>query len=327
MNKNENKTRPEGGRLLAGWLVLAVCSLVPGFAFNAVVIDPSAWMFAITVPIVLLLVISGFLWTPFGAMVAALMFVVVLLQRGLLNAAVTIAFFYGFLMLLHFVVIEWLWRGSYPRLKFANVDRLAEANFSEDYKLGIVSTFHDLHWAPSGAPHLDSILHRRLSAHPPEGLKSLATRFESEDTLPRFFSMVSQTEEALAKALGERLGVQTVVVDWDGKDRIMGKDHKVRHEAVKAAELDGVANLMLHPSIRLPEEGSRHEIGVEWRMIMSNLAGSSRQLLDKTRTVSKTVDLASGALTIDTVLTALDDAMGDITDSVVKEIGSLEGSG
>ena len=324
MGKKENKERPEGGRLWAGWLALAALSLIPGFAFNAVVIDPSVWMFAITVPVVLLLVISGFLWTPFGAMVAALMFVVLLLQRGLLNAAVTIALFYGFLMLVHFVVIEWLWRGTYPRFKFANVDRLSEAGFSEDYKLGIVSTFQDLHWAPSGAQHLDSILHRRLSHQPSEELKSLATRFESEDVLPRFFSTVLQTEQALAKALGARLGVQTVVLDWSGKDRITGKDHKARREAVKAAQLDGVANLLLHPSIRVPEEGGNHEIGVEWRMMMSKLAGSSRQLLDKTVTVSKSVDTQAGGLTIDTVLSALEGAMADVTDSVMREIGTME---
>lgn len=321
MKQDEDKSRPEGGRLWAGWLVLAALSLIPGFAFNATVIDPSVWMFAITVPVVLLLVISGFLWTPFGAMVAALTFVIVLLQKGLLNAVATIAVFYGFLMLVHVVVIQWLWRGTYPRLKFADVDRLSEADFSKDYKLGIVSTFQELHWAPAESPHLDSILHRRLSHHPSEELKSLATRFESEDALPRFFSTVLRTEEALAKALGERLGVQTVVLDWEGKDRIIGKDHKARHEAVKAAELDGVANLLLHPYIRVPEQGSSHEIGVEWRMMMSSLSGSSRQLLDKTRTVSRTVDGAAGSFAIDTVLSALDGAMADVTGAVMQEIG------
>ena len=321
MKKNKNESRPEGARLWGGWLALVACSLVPGFAFNATVIDPSIWMYAITVPVVLLLVISGFLWTPFGAMVAALVFVIVLLQRGLFNAGLTIVAFYGFFAVVHFIVVEWLWQGTYPRLRFANVDRLAEASFSEDYRLGIVTTFKDLHWAPSEAAYTDSILNKRLSHDPSEALKALATRFESADEISRFFAAFKRTEASLAAALGERLGVQTVVLDWDGKNAVLGKDHKVRHETVKAAELDGVANLMLCPSIRVPEQGSRHEVGVEWRMMLSNLAGSSRELFDKTRTVSRSVDNATESLTIDAVLCALDGAMDDVTDSVMQEIG------
>lgn len=58
-----------------------------------------------------------------------------------------------------------------------------------------------------------------------------------------------------------------------------------------------------------------------YSMMMSSLSGSSRQLLDKTRTVSRTVDGAAGSFAIDTVLSALDGAMADVTGAVMQEIG------
>lgn len=311
---NAKTERPTGLRALAGWLVLAAFSLA--VTYPLYLQGAPSWVLMLMATMAAGLILSRFLLTPMGMIVAAIMVVYQTIETTPMIALMTVGAMYGVTIFGHLLVVSLVWGGKSPQIfKDKDVNRLAEEPLTEDYKIGVVSNLWGLYWGGIDNDYSLPVDDPKLPSNTPAPLKPLARQFAMDDERQDMFaSIVADLESHLESLLKTRLGVATMRLDTNELPRRATIDSSTSLKRIKQlrktsekAGVDAYATLAVKPEIRVFDDKDwsggdteiEYEIGLRWNLGIWRLEGKANDLLDKTGAAHQEGTLPAGESLLD----------------------------